>query len=842
MPVRITVAWKGVPPLLYKTIALALAFVVLSSASWAGARATPQSDDGQQQLHLRRGVFDPLAKAAPLVSPGTAELMLVQLEAPPDEQTPALLEAAGFRPLWYVPDNAFLVRAVRAQGLAKAQALPDVRWVGSFDITYKISPELDTLLTSAAADPAELSVVVAPDADASPAAELVVKQGGAVLDRAAGLNGTTLRVRLTPAVLRELVAREDILWVEPYLPAATLDDQARQILGVPEVRSRLGLTGAGQTIAVTDTGLDVQGSLSADFTGRVLRGFTRREMYAGCAALPESSEPGTWSDLHGHGTHVAGMIAGMGRLSSGRFGGVAPGATLVVQSVSSGGDALDCLPAAATYLQAAYDAGARIHNGSFGRKTGSGSCEYGCYTSEDAVVDDFLWRYKDYLFVVAAGNSGRDTAPPYGVVDSDSISSPATAKNVLSVGASENSRPGTGGCSGGIPEQICWSYYDSQNIFGLANPPLGSDPISNNSSGMAAFSSRGPTDDGRIKPELVAPGTNIISARTHQSGVQYIHGYGADYAYLSGTSMATPQVSGMAALARQWLAKERLHIAPSAALVKALLLNGGVSLRPGQYAGVAEIPDEWPNAVEGWGRAAIGSTVGVGADDQVWLAQHTGLRTAELAEYTVSVSAGAPLRVTLTWTDYPAAPGVAKALVNDLDLQVIAPDGSVLLGNRSASIPATCRSSGADRCNTAESIELAAPVAGSYIIRVRGLSVPRGPQPFALAARAGRILDLSVGTPLLRPIAGPGPALQLSWTPSTGASYYRVEVSSSGNFSGGVLSQIVTSPALGLIEDVGTHYVRVRACTASGCGEYSNVQAVSVTVSPRQMFLPSVQG
>jgi subtilisin family serine protease len=817
---------------------LIAALVLLTSLATAAIPADANDTTEPALLHLRRGAFDPLAAPKLRTVTGASDLLLVQLDDPPGETTVAWLEASGLRPLWYVPDNAFLVRASgpSAGSLAKAQL--GARWVGAFERDYKLAPELDGLLAAPDAAPVELRIVVAPDSDPATLAQDIVQAGGEVFDQAGGLNGSVLRVALPGAAIGSLAARGDVLWVEPYYAAAVLDDQARAIIGVPEAREQYDLTGAGQMIAVTDTGLDVQSNLSADFAGRVARGFSRQEMYAGCAALSSVGQPGTWSDLHGHGTHVAGMNAGTGALSDGLYEGVAPGARLVVQAVSSGGDTLDCLPNAESYLELAYEAGARIHNGSFGRRTGVGSCEYGCYTAEDATVDDFLWRHKDYLFVVAAGNSGRDVSPGDGVVDADSINSPATAKNVLSVGASENERAQAGDClprSQTMPtERLCWDR------FGFSAAPLTGDFVSDNRDGIAAFSSRGPTDDGRIKPEIVAPGTNVISARSHQPGVLAGSPYDADYTYLSGTSMATPQVSGLAALVRQWLAQERLRSQPSAALLKALLLNGATSARPGQYGTVAEIPSAWPNSVEGWGRAAIGDTIGLGGEDRVWLAEHGGIATSQLAEYTVHVSAGEPLRVTLAWTDYPSAPGISKALVNDLDLQVIVPGGDLLSGNAAASLPFGCRVSGADRCNNVESVEIAAPFSGNYIIRVRGAAVPFGPQPFALVARGERLLDPALVAPTLQPVLGPGPALSLRWSAVAGASFYRVQISASSSFAASE-TQFTTQPSLVTIEQPGRYYLRVRACNASTCGEYSGTRTVDVTETPEQLFLPQLQ-
>ncbi|MEK7790051.1 MAG: S8 family serine peptidase, partial [Deltaproteobacteria bacterium] len=82
--------------------------------------------------------------------------------------------------------------------------------------------------------------------------------------------------------------------------------------------------------------------------------------------------------------------------------------------------------------------------------------------------------------------------------------------------------------------------------------PIASDMPSNNPNGLAAFSSRGPTPDGRLKPDVVAPGTNVLSARSHMPNSEKLWGeYNEHYLWSGGTSMATPLVSGSAALVRQ---------------------------------------------------------------------------------------------------------------------------------------------------------------------------------------------------------------------------------------------------------------------------------------------------
>src|SRR5262249_49515751 len=153
-------------------------------------------------------------------------------------------------------------------------------------------------------------------------------------------------------------------------------------------------------------------------------------------------------------------------------------------------------------------------------------------------ADQFMWDHPDMAIFYAAGNSGTDGTPGAlgfctggnGVIDPDSLLTPATAKNVISVGASESDRASGG--RGALP----WLLLS----FCFATSPVATDLIANNANGMAAFSSRGPTDDGRIKPDLVAPGTNIVSNKSHYPGATSLWGdyeSNSNYVYSGGTSM-----------------------------------------------------------------------------------------------------------------------------------------------------------------------------------------------------------------------------------------------------------------------------------------------------------------
>jgi subtilisin family serine protease len=574
--------------------------------------------------------------------------------------------------------------------------------------------------------------------------------------------------RLQPAASGESAGWGPPHWrlLSPGRPATALlsppaNDVARtSILEVDRVRDALALYGQGQVIAIADSGLDSgdEATLSQDFAGRLVRAF----------AL---GRPSNWSDPNGHGTHVAGSVLGSGRLSGsdpaqraygGSFAGVAPEARLVFQSLLDADGGLGGIPDdLGDLLQQAYDAGARIHTNSWGAnffvKPLARFMTTGRYTPESAQVDRFLWEHPDMVVLFAAGNEGVDFftpqegglefPPPDGVVDPDSLSSPGTAKNVITVGATESLRS-----EGGHAQKPYGGDGDLLSaVLGYSYPaePLASDLPSDNPRGMAAFSSRGPTTDGRIKPDVVAPGTNIISTRSHAPGAQELFGsYDENYVYCSGTSMATPLVAGAAALIRQWYVEQQAVSQPSAALIKATLINGTTIISPGQYGPgfTQDVPDAWPNPVSGWGRVNLYTSLPHDGGYEVWFTDEpAGLSSGQEEAYVRYAAQGEEaLRITLVWTDPPGLPepeevklpGITArrpaVLVNDLDLVVESPDGRRLLGNMGAD---------PDRLNNVESVRIAAAPTGEYRILVRGHDVRQGPQPFALVVAGRRVVS-----------------------------------------------------------------------------------------------------
>ena len=695
---------------------------MLSLSSVVFARAVEQQLP-PPVLRLQRGSFDVqqgFAARGDAVYTSVAGYTIIQFAGPISAAQRADLEQTGVAILEYLPDYAYLVRGTETQFQA-ATALKGVYGRTDFTLADKLAPSVLAQWQNGTRSFAELRVHGWPD-QPNVAASLARQQ-------------IDLTQPLSRQTLQQLAALPEVRWIEPATKMYLQNAVARSITHVDPVWQQRQLFGNGQVVAVTDSGLDTGSltSIHADFAGRIV----------GTRSL---SEGGHWDDQLGHGTHVAGTVAGSGAASGAQpaaqdyansYAGVAPEAGLVIQAFESlpSGELVGITDSIAPLLASAYTMGATIHNASWGGPTGAETDlipSYGGYPAYSQEADRFMWDNPDSLLVFAAGNSGQDGATNEigfcdgdGVVDPDSIVTPGTAKNVLTVGASE-SLVTTGGLSGAP-----WFLIN----LCFTTDPIMLDTVSDNINGMAAFSSRGPTDDGRIKPDLVAPGTNIVSAHSlHPDSIDLWapHETNPNYTYSGGTSMATPHVSGLAALVREWLGRTGSPD-PSAALLKAILMNTTFAgMAPGQYGTgpTQEIPYTTPNTVNGWGRADLEWLVRP-APFGLWFDDHTsGLATGQQVNYSHAptqqlevLTSTQPLRVMLTWTDPPASLSAAQQLVNDLDLVVTGPDGQVYYGN----------AMNHDRTNNTEGVLIANPQPGFYTMSVRGHNVPMATQPYALA-------------------------------------------------------------------------------------------------------------
>lgn len=491
----------------------------------------------------------------------------------------------------------------------------------------------------------------------------------------------------------------------------------------------LGLTGKGEVIGVCDTGIDSGDpqNIHPDFKGRMewVGSYPITSGFAQYINNPGGDDGPADLDS-GHGTHVAGSVLGDGTSSADLPGdpirGLAYEAKLVFQAIEQeiewknpsdlqkyGRYLLAGIPLDLTTLFSdAYAKKARIHSNSWG------GGDPGAYDSQCEQLDRFVWENKDFCILFANGNDGTDNDGD-GKINLMSVSSPATAKNCISVGACENKRLNFNN-----------STYGGWWPSNYPSPPYDDDPMADNPDQVVAFSSRGPTQDGRIKPDVVAPGTFILSTRSSQLSPSN-KGWAAfplsnKYFHMGGTSMATPLTAGAVALIRQYIRKQREIQKPSAALLKAALISGATRL-----AGYASSGAIWDNH-QGYGRVNIDALVAPDPPVSIEFNEiKPGLETGEVHTINVNVKlSDVPFRIVIAYTDFPGS-----YLVNNLNLIAKGPNGVRYLGNQPSNgklVP--------DTNNNVEVVHVPHPVPGKWEIEIVGSNIPQGPQDFALVYSA----------------------------------------------------------------------------------------------------------
>ncbi len=634
-------------------------------------------------LRIGSDYFDPLARK-PVAKAGLEKIesyekvqkgyYILQFTGPVRNHWKKALSDIGVEFFDYIPEFAFIVR-MSPELKHSVLEFTEIRWLGLYQPSYRISRSAyQKALTPTKAhiskDYETLRINIFPGEDKKRIIQEIEGFGGIVLEISESSWKTTLKVDIPKNHILNLPGIHGLKWIEPYPVWELYNNEGTDIMGITAPRTSHSLFGSGVIVAVADTGLD-EGSTSP---ASLHDDFEDGSGGSRVLAITDIAGDGDVSDTNAHGTHVAGSVLGNGFLSgsdpasdsypSTCFAGSAPEAQLYFQALGYDSSSSLTTPADLNNLFSPADsAGAVIHTNSWGSSTA------GRYTAQSQDVDEYVWNHKDFLILYAAGNSGIDTDSD-GVIDTYSLGSPGSAKNCLTVGATENNRPGISGTWGSA-----WpSDYPADPIF--------SDSISDNPDGLAAFSSRGPTYDGRYKPDVVGPGTYIISTRSQATGAGTGWGvYDANYLYNGGTSMSTPMVAGLSVLMREYLINEKSFFNPSAALIKAAIMNSAVNITPGQYGtGIyKEIPDTVPNKVIGWGRPNLeNGTYPTGPFGIDYHDVTPGLSTGGYDEYMINVTGSTnPLKVNLVWTDYPGSPTSDGGLVNDLDLRVTDPSAAV---------------------------------------------------------------------------------------------------------------------------------------------------------------------
>lgn len=500
-----------------------------------------------------------------------------------------------------------------------------------------------------------------PNFTSSELAPLVVTKSGVDIEDMEVLPNK-IRLVVHQDKLDALAELDSVNRIEEVRPKCCFNDQARTVLHMQheDFTTLSKYEGKGQVVCVADTGFD-QGMTADTSEIKVHPAFKDRvESVVSLWAGKDAHDP------VGHGTHVCGSICGSGEYMDSTEGtslsikGIAPEAKLMVQSMSTRKVSKWVLKTPAdltTLFEAPYDLGIRIHNNSWGTSWDEKTGQHG-YANDATTIDTFVCDHQDFLIMMAAGND-------YGKANgaNGQIGESGAAKNCVTVGAVGSTRPNDG-----------WRYDPSfSEPSGITN--------------TAPFSSRGPTKTegatrvGRIKPDVVAPGVAILSAASRavpsddRVRVRYGQSSDKDWLFISGTSMSTPLVSGCAALLREAL-QEKGKQHPSAALVKALLVNGAVNYSSPYGPGF--------DYEQGFGRVDVDSSIAmvhrsgfVEAGSKLESTQYDvdALRLTPPVNKTwesppIALPEGSnKLRVTLTYHDPPGA-----LLQNDVNLIVRAGD------------------------------------------------------------------------------------------------------------------------------------------------------------------------
>jgi len=660
---------------------------------------------------------------------------LVQFVGPVKRAWLSRVTSAGGALRELYSDFTYIVRA-NAKGLAAIEALSCVRWVGHLPYDARISTGLRANARGSSAPvlprtrlrTGVYTVQVFDKAAVDKISAAAKRLGFDVLSRSPAARSLVLRSRANldqrSKLVQTLATVHGVKFIRARSIKRTSNDVAPEFMGAVGTASSqvAGLSGRGEIVAICDTGLDSgdPADIHSDFAKRVLaiKSYPITQDYAS-DVFNAGADDGPADVDSGHGTHVAGSAVGSGKASAGisarPIRGLAHRARLVFQAVEQEMWWRPSVPQSdrERYILAgipndlgplfayAYGKGARIHSNSWG------GGDPGEYDDQCDQLDRFVWTHKDFCVVVAAGNDGTDKDGD-GRINLKSVSSPGTAKNCITIGACENLR-----------REFDSETYGRWWSDDYPVAPYKNDPMANDPDQVVAFSSRGPTSDGRIKPDVIAPGTFILSTRSSQIASNN-SGWRAfpasrQYFYMGGTSMATPLVAGAAALVREYHRKKRKNKKPSAALIKATLIAGAQRLPGTAPAGF--VADNH----QGYGRVDLNGVLNA---KSLFLEVSPGVSTGQMYSGDVHVTSGARLlRIILCYSDYPG-----PTLVNNLNLIVTAPNGGKV-----TALTGTGAGLALDSKNNVEVLEVIAPAGGKWRIDVVGSNVPQGPQDFAIA-------------------------------------------------------------------------------------------------------------
>jgi len=658
-------------------------FLTVLQPSAFGASGTVRLQTGRS-VRLRSGTFRPVGTISEnllrlrAAAPSRPVRALVELAQPPTTRQRTEAELGGLRLGRVLTDGLWFALVEPGADVLDLRRF-GVSWLGGYYSEDKISPQVASEGWGAWAIEAGGRVALQArffeDVSEEVLRELLAGVGAEVRRVDVGLQKVELAIDIDQAI--RLLELDAIRWLEEVPPPRVpLNNASRQLVGADVLQEApYGLTGSGVVLGICDSGTV---DSHPDFAGRL--------------ELLVTSAP---TD---HTTHVAGTMAGDGAASEAAGGtplqwrGVAPGADIVSWRFN------DPVNPHAGLVQR----GGVLSQNSWGLliSPDTFSCHlhgtYQYYAPEyDAIVRGFF-DGTPLNVVFAAGNLrwGSDTNScgygPYGV-----ISPPGTAKNVITVGAVD-------------------SVTDA----------------------MAFFSSWGPAADGRLKPDVVAPGwqasDDLAVTSTSSTNV-------GGYSRKQGTSMAAPVVSGGIALLVEDYRNLFGGADPLPSTMKAVLIHTAKDLDEGSNT----YYNPGPDFASGYGRVQLPEAVGQVRANAFWEDQ---VAHGDSVAYYISVGEGtSDVKFTLVWDDAAGVEAAAVVLVNDLDLVVVDAEGTRhypwTLDPLDPSAPA--RQDAEDHLNVVEQIEVRGPVVpGLWQVQVVGSTVAVGAtQTYSLATSPIVVLE-----------------------------------------------------------------------------------------------------
>ncbi len=748
-------------------------------------------------------------------------LYLVQFIGPIKDEWLAALQQTGAKIVSYMPSNAYVVRANRKAAARLPQLLEQtsfVQFVGDYEPAFRLAPELHLARRIAAAAFVDITVQVIDGADAAPTVASLKEMASEFVAAHRVMNYHNVALRVPVSRLAEIARLDAVFALEERHERRRLDEAQGQIVagnlsaGLP--------TGPGYLTFLAGTGFT-----SSQFTTFAVNVVDDATSLTGHPDLATARVAFT-----NNPTSQTGAQGGHGFLNAHIIAGINSGTGSAVEDASGFNYGLGIAPFARVGSTAIFGAGASSptawENTAYGQSARVSSNSWGFQTSTGGPVADYDASSQEYDRIVRDAQSGAAGNQQLTVVfaagndgsGANTVSTPATAKNIICVGAGENVRQtGTDGCA-------------------ITNTGA------NNANDVISFSSRGPVNsaggDGRIKPDIMAPGTHI-EAGVPQSNYdgssvcnQFFPAGQTLYGWSSGTSHSCPAVAGGAALVYQDFLNKGAG-APSPAMVKAYLMNSATHM-----TGVGA-NDTLPSNNQGMGRMDLGRAFDGGA--RILQDQTTTLGASGATHQVTGsvVSTGQPFRVTLAWTDAPG-PTTGAPWVNNLDLTVTV-GGNTYRGNVFSGANSVTGGV-ADTRNNVESVFIPAGVSGSFTVTVTatniaGDGVPGNAdttdQDFALVIYNG-----SAGAPT-QPTIGVSPG-SLSFTATVGGANPANQSISITNTGGGTLNWSATddatwlsvSPASGTAPSTLTASVNIAGLAAGTYNGNITISATGATNTP----------